>query len=118
MEEIYTLTQDIKNNYINGIVIPQEATDEIEWGIRDRDDFLQELSYTMIPEAYHAGKTSDLALMEEDQEYLRKYDDVLMLDSQSTNAYLLPSEEGDREEFNSVCKQLLEFTKKMEEKGD
>jgi len=112
-EDKYIISYKDYNYYIEDTLIPSEAMEEVDWGIIDREDFLSDLVYTMIPQAHNSNRNHDLYLMEEDRDYLSKYEDKYILSSLSTNDYLIPSEESELFKFNEVCERLLEEAKKQ-----
>ena len=90
---------------INGIVINDEILDEAGYSYRTIYDFIEDNLKEWIKEA----TGSDLYMMEEDLEYLESLkDSTYTLSSLSTNHYI--TKEYDLEEFESICKELLELT--------
>lgn len=115
----FVFEQDVSNSYIDGQIITDEAMEDVEWSIRDRAAFVEELKYTWIPEAKASGdRDYDVSLMEGDLEYLEKYEDEYILSSQRTNAYLIQSEVSDQKELKEVCNRLIELSKTQLEEAE
>ncbi len=104
------ITEDGDDFFINGSKIIDEATVEVDWGIIDRQDFINTLKYQYIPEAQEGSGHSDAYLMEFDLALLEKYQDIYILSSNSTNDYLIPSEVKHIDRLNEVIKELTEFS--------
>lgn len=107
----FELTQDMHDSFINDVLITQEAMEEVEWEIRDREYFVEELKYTFIPEAKAGGRENDLSLMESDLKYLEGFEDKYILSSQCTNSYLIQSNPQDQPIFKKKCEALMALSK-------
>ncbi len=96
---------------VNDIAISDEILEEADWEVRDIKDFLYNLE-DWIVEAKRRDN-GDYELMKADQKMLMGYEDTnkYMFSSQSTNAYMLPSD--NEMKFNTLCEELLEEVKSI-----
>lgn len=104
----YTITEhngiySINQTEINETIFNQEL---FNYSIVDRDDFIDDL-IRWINEA-----DRDRELMKDDLKYLMGCDDIYLFSSIETNEYVLESD--NEEEFNSLCEELLELNKTLD----
>jgi len=94
---------------INDVVISQEAEEKVGYCLREREQQINDL-YKWIGEVTGSDRANDLYLMKEDLYYLESLEDEFVFSSISTNEFIAKSD--DEENFNSICKEILELNKK------
>jgi hypothetical protein len=108
----YNITQDYKTGdfKINDITINENIFQEelFDYIIEEREQIIDNL-IMWIGEG-----NKDKELMKDDLKYLMTKEDVYLFSSISTNEYILKSD--DEEEFNNLCKELLELNKTISKK--
>jgi len=89
----------LESGKINGVEIDSDTFEKVGYGIRDREDLIENL----IMWISEGNKCKEL--MKQDLKMLMNRTEEYLLDSVSTNEYVF---EGDAE-FNDICKQLLKL---------
>jgi len=97
---------------INKILINDKIFQEekIGYTLRDREQQIDDL----IDWISESESESDKYLMKEDLRYLMKLEDEYIFSSISTNEYIARSDNA--EEFNKICKEILELNKSLKTK--
>jgi len=106
----YNLKKTHEGIEINGVLIDEKIFDEEKVDYRPvfREDQIDNL-INWISEASGSNRESDLYLMKEDLKYLINLSDEMVFSSLSTNEFIARSD--DLEEFNEICKEILEINK-------
>ena len=93
--------------YINETLINEEIfnQEESDYSVVEREDQIDHL----IDWISECKRESDLFLMKEDLKYLINLNDEYVFSSISTNEYICKSD--NLEEFNNICKEILELNK-------
>lgn len=94
---------------IDGVAISDEVFDEIDYGIREREECIENLEQ-WIAEAHRAGRSDNVALMRNDLEFLRSINDEFVFNSRSTNLLVAFSRQPNL--FNELCERALEMIHK------
>jgi len=106
---------EIRENgvYINKILINEKIFQKemVNYSPREREEQIKDL-YMWIGEAINDEKrSSDVYMMKEDLRYLESLENEFIFSSISTNEFICKSD--NLEEFNEICKEILELNKKL-----
>ena len=89
--------------WINHKIDNDIETEECEWVIEDREEFIDNL----IDRISKTKSNSDKELMKVDLKYLMKLDDDYIFSSTTTNEYVAKSD--NETDFNNLCKDFIYY---------